>query len=273
MCSWEQPPNYYLSILKRELSVNMIRLPFSGSYIQKGAFHAMDGMMVTASTLNMSVLLDWHRNTDSHQSASPLTDYSFDEWVQLWRVVIDRYIDNPVVTGLGLYNEFQSTNGTYVFDTQFQLVETLESFYPNRFVYYMGCAEWGTDCSRIVDYLDHPLFSRLMIESHKYPFNHGAWDESTWDETIPSQVPSHQWFIGEIGWDQETGWETNFLGYLNNRNINKLCFWTISNSRDTGGLWKDDCTTPEFKKSEDLKRYWQKGDASPISGLHGVTPP
>lgn len=266
VCSWKHPPNYYLDILSKELQVNTVRLPFSGDYVKAGKWNAMDGFFVAAQEFNMTVILDWHRNTKTKQSASPLTDFSYSEWKELWFETLHRYQDYPNLKGVGLYNEFQMADPTYVFDTQFQLVEDLEREFPNRWKYYMGCPTWGTNCSGIEAYQSNPLWPRIMMEVHKYPFNQGAWDETSWDETIPTSVNSSQWFVGEIGWDHETGWETNFLGYLNTRGIYNLCFWTIAHSHDTGGLWQDDCETPEFKKSIDLKKYWTKGASSAFRG-------
>lgn len=257
VCSWKHPPLWYLSQLKQMMDINTIRLPFSADFIHEGNYEHLDLVIDDAEMLDMQVILDWHRNKQSHQSASPETDLTIDQWIETWTHILRRYHDNPTVYGIGAFNELQTENASYAMTIQRDLVEHLERKFPGRYTYFLGCPEWGENCSGM-SFSDMPTWNRTYMEIHKYPFTKDRWDESKWNESIPYDIcPSH-WFVGETGWKQgkEMAWANKFLSYLSQRNISNLCFWTIAESQDTGGLWKDDCETMEQEKSHLLQKFW-----------------
>lgn len=257
VCSWKHEPSWYLSSLKEMLKLNTIRVPFSYQYIKNGKFTELDSIVETASSLNLSIILDWHRNTNSNQSASPETDLTVTEWIDSWTHILRRYSEKEFVIGLGAYNELQTGDPDYAVSLQTQLVSKIEEVFPGRFQYFLGCPSWGSNCSG-VSFSHMSTWNRTFVDIHTYPFSKNS-TEASWNKTIPSSIESNHWFVGESGWfaKYETEkWAKQFLGYLKNRNITNLCFWTIALSQDTGGIWKDDCETLEYSKIYLLQEYW-----------------
>ena len=266
VCSWSHPPDWYLSKLKQRIGINTVRIPFSYEYIAARDYSELDQLITAAENLNMTIILDWHRNTRTHQSASPETDITLDTWINAWIRLLRRYEDHPLIKGVGLFNEIQLTDPLYSNRVQFELLNALEEEFHDRFYYFVGCPRWGIDCSK-VDFDDFAAWNRTFVDIHTYPFNTHP-DE--WDANMPHRIPPQQWFVGEFGWKQEdpthVQWANQFISYLKQRGIRNACFWTIANSGDTGGLWKDDCNTFEWDKSKSFMQLWTQNPATRLRG-------
>ena len=268
VCDWVNPPRYYLEHLKVDLAIDTIRLPFSHQYIRSQNLSNMDRFMFDTFDLGLHVILDYHRTWSSHQGPIPEENITFDEFLDTWLILLDRYVNFTNILGLGVFNEIQTNDTDYVNTMHEKFIKTIENKYPGRFYYFCGCIGWGGNCSTIQ--LDHlPEWERIFIEVHKYRFS-GSQTVHDWDVSIPSRIPADHWFVGEVGWRQnqqeEKEWAETFLAYLKKRNILSVCAWTIAHSGDTDGWWKDDCTTFDYEKAALLKTLWF-GEFKRLRGL------
>jgi len=236
VCSWTNPPAYYLSHLIKEWNLTTVRIPFSQQYISKHNFTALDSLINTTTHLNLTSILDWHRNENTHQSAFPPAS-----WYHDWTIVLDRYNSNSLVMGVGLYNEFQTDDILHISQLQTELRAKLRDRYPRRFHYFVGCHTWGTNCTGLNVTVDNDT----TIEIHRYPFNQG-----NYSEVFPIKP-----FIGETGW-RDMKWGKEFLMFLSTNHYWDVCFWTISQSSDTGGVWEDDCMTINLERLSMMKSFW-----------------
>ena len=258
VCDWQHPPRYYLERLKANLSINTIRLPFSYEYVKTGSFDVMDKFMLDTFDLGLHVIFDYHRTWKSHQGPNPEENIKWEDFMGAWKIILDRYDNFTNILGLGVFNELQDNNSTYMNDMHKKFITEIESLYPKRFYYFCGCIGWGGNCSTI-DLHDMDEWDRIVYEVHKYSFS-GPQSKRDWDISIPTSVPPEHWFVGEIGWrqnDQEqVKWAQDFLAYLQARQITNVCAWTIAHSGDTDGWWKDDCETYDDSKGALLRTLW-----------------
>lgn len=243
VCGWENRPRYYLQKLKSELGIKSVRVPFSYEYALFGNFTSLDELFEDAKILNLKIILDFHRVWNDHQSSIPEDGISRDEYLRIWELVLDRYSDNPLLTGIGLFNEVQHGDYAYLNNLYGQMIIYINYRYgPKRFYYYLGCGQWGSNCTGIVLPVRNSAY-----EIHVYPFS------KKFQDLIPE---TSRVFVGEFGFkESDNEWGNNFLSYLKERDINNACFWTIAHSVDTDGLWKDDCKTIYESKWEILKRF------------------
>lgn len=256
VCSWQHDPIWYLRKLKYDMFVNTIRLPFSHKYVVAGNWTTMDNIMAACESLDVRVILDYHRVYDTHQSPVPEDGITRKEFIRTWLEVIQRY---PSAFGVGVFNEIQEEGiFNYTISLHHDVISSIESVIPDRYHYFLGCPGWGGNCTHMGDLpsILGPIWNRTYIEVHKYSFT-SPLGVSDWETTIPRDIDSNHWFIGEIGWkDTETQWAETFIAYLKSRGIYNVCAWTIANSYDTDGWWHDDCETFIWEKAELITRLW-----------------
>lgn len=252
-CSWVRPQEYYIKKLN-ELGFNYLRLPFSAEYINRGDFTGMDETFRLCQQYNLSVLIDYHRTHGSHQGNFDETNLN--DFLHVWKKVIDRYKQNDVLQGIGLYNEYQGTDATYWNNIMNVSVMNIEHYTPNRFWYSVGCKRWSGDCSEInLEHLD--FRDRIRYEIHKYSFS-GSGTKEDWDLSFgpfPEKIIVGEWGYLSENKDQSK-WADRFVDYLIQRNIRSSFFWDLAISSDTNGLWKNDCLTLEEEKLKVIKRLW-----------------
>jgi hypothetical protein len=183
----------------------------------------------------MSIILDYHRTFNTHQSPGPDVEITLDQFVDTWKTVLQRYSGNPRVTSLSIFNEIQTTNKTYTQWIQTEIVNRLETLFPGRFHYYVGGADWGKNASGLV--FDKMLTSNFSIELHHYGFLNSTWQQkqSFFNTTYPI-------FIGEFGFTSSQLFTANeAMKFFRQKDINDICIWTLAHSVDTDGIFKDDC--------------------------------
>lgn len=255
-CSWENPPSYYLIKLIDRVGLNTVRIPFSYDYVASHDMSQLDELVFTCFQLNLRVILDFHRIENSHQSPTPESGITRDVWASMWIRVLARYQSFPNVVGVGAFNELQGTDPDYANAIQRFLLHAIETRFPGRFYYYLGCPSWSQDCSA----MDFSDLNRVFVEIHLYPFQGNA-TEISWDQEMPTRIPSSKWFIGEFGWmTRDPGhrqWALNFTTYLRKRGIRNACLWTIANSHDSGGIFEDDCRTLDTNKADLFASIWE----------------
>jgi len=236
VCREQHDPSYYMEILSNELGVDTIRVPFSYRYVMEGNLSRLDSIVALKK---YNIILDYHRTNEHKQSEYPEAEVTEGQFYFCWAYLLERYHADLNVKGVGIFNEIQNTNFTYANQFYHKFLDTFESRFPGRFTYYVGCLDWATNCTE----LNKVGTNNVQLEVHVYPF-----------QKIPV-ILNETLFVGEIGWKvEEDSWAESILG--SNPDLD-ICFWTISRSGDTGGLWKDDCMTKEQSKFDILKKYWK----------------
>lgn len=213
-------------------------------------FHAMDAMIETCQKLGIRVILDYHRTYCTHQGKTPTEGISLGQFLDTHLTLLQRYKNK--IWGVSVFNEIQIQDGLYTDQINHMTVHAIESQFPGAYQYFLGCANWGHDCSQIT--LPQGLENRSYIDVHQYAFTDNKTTRAT---TIPDRIPPDRYFIGEIGGKHEDmPWLQEYFKFLESRNITNLCFWTIAQSADTGGLWRDDCDTLEEEKVRILADFF-----------------
>lgn len=252
VCDWKHEPKWYLEQLQEAFGLNTLRLPYSREYAIGDNFEALDNLVKTCNDLGINVILDYHRSRASHQSKTPTDDATLGEFVDTHIGMLQRYKDK--IWGVSVYNEIQIPDGKYTNQINHMVLHAVESQFPGKYRYFLGCADWGHDCRDIT--IPTGFENRSYIDIHQYQFTDKPEMRHV---TFPE---GKNYFVGEIGAnDKDMPWLREYLKYLKTRSIHDLCFWTIAHSTDTGGLWKDDCESPLTDKWKLLQEFF------------GVTPP
>jgi hypothetical protein len=139
-----------------------------------------------------------------------------------------------------------------------QIVNYIESKFPDRFVYYIGGVSWGGDL-HFVDLEDLPYSDRIRYTIHKYYFSDSEPYEEKWDYSFGEHKLVVN--VGEFGYlsdkPNEVSWAKRFMNWLLSKHIRNTYFFTWSyNSQDTGGILLTDCTTVDEDKMGLLRNFW-----------------
>lgn len=260
VCGWQHRPRWYLDKLQSNMYINTIRLPFSYEYVREAQWQHMDEIIGECETLGIRVILDYHRTWNTHQGPIPEELISREEFIQAWLTVLGRYLNYSVLFGVGVFNEIQAINDfIYTHNLHREVVSAIEANFPGRFYYFLGCPNWGGNCSDMEELKDMPTWNRTYIEVHKYSFS-GTPGPKDWSLSIPDSIAPEHWFIGEMGWKMgeplQVEWATKFIEFLRERSIYNACMWTIAHSGDTEGWWKDDCETFDWDKARMSACIW-----------------
>jgi hypothetical protein len=248
VCDWVHEPKWYLKKLVDGYGLNTVRLPYSREYVMANDFKTMDAIIQTCNEMKLKVILDYHRTFASHQGRTPTEGITLGQFLDTHLTVLQRYQDK--IWGVSAFNEIQIKNAVYTDNVNHMIVNAVESQFPGKYVYFLGCANWGHFCEGVT--IPRGLENRTFIDVHQYAFTN-----FTDITSFPSYIPASNFFIGETGaTQQDMPWLRSFLQYLEKRGITNLCFWTIAHSSDTGGLWKDDCATMETEKMELLADFF-----------------
>ena len=260
MCTWANDIDWHIHNIQ-ELGFNYIRLPFSVEFVQRGDFSEMDRFFYSIQQTDIKVALDCHRLHSTHQSAKPYDNiYSFDTFLDSWRIILDRYKDNRNLKAVDIFNEYQSDNYVEWNSLARQTLNYLEVHFPGRFEYFIGGTNWGGNL-HYVNVEDLYFSDRVWYSVHKYWFSDTNPYTDKWAYTF-SELSLPVINIGEWGYKsesaQETAWAELFVDYLREKNIRDTFFWTYSfNSHDTGGILLYDCTNVDEDKMKLLHRLWE----------------
>lgn len=251
VCDWEHEPRWYLQQLKDGYGLNTVRIPYSGEYASGDDFSQMDALIKTCNDMGLKVVLDYHRTYATHQGSVPTERITLGTFLDIHLNLLTRYQDQ--VWGVSIFNEFQVTDSNFANSINHMTVNAIESQFPGKYQYFIGCPDWGHDCSHVT--IPTGLENRTYVDIHQYAFT----DNPTIRDTVfPDRIPAENWFVGEIGCkSEELPWLRSYLEYLKRRGIANLCYWTIANSWDTGGLWQDDCRTIEQAKVDLLAQFYK----------------
>ena len=259
-CLWVNDIEWNLTKIKN-LGFNNVRLPFSVEFVFEGDFHEMDIFFDKAKEKNIGVTLDCHRLHSTHQSAKPYdSHFTFDDFLESWRIILDRYQHYENLVNIDIFNEFQSENYVEWTALARQIVNFIEKQFPERFTFFVGGVSWGGNLHN-VDLSDLPFHDRIRYSLHKYWFSDTTPYNEKWDYSFGNNKPVMN--IGEWGYisenENEAEWALSFVNYLIEKNIRDTFFWTWSfNSIDTKGILYEDCTTVNEDKMALLYYLWKE---------------
>lgn len=259
MCTWTNDIEWNINKIK-ELDFNYIRLPFSLEFVNDGNWEEMDKFFNIAYQYDINVVLDFHRLHSTHQSFRPYDKhFTFDDFLDSWRIILDRYKSYPNLKGVDIFNEYQGNNVVEWNNLSRQIVSFIENQFPERFDYYVGGVRWGGNLYGVkLDDLEYN--NRITYTIHKYWFSDGidveAW-AATFDKKNHKLISVGEWGYKTDGSEFEKKFAIEFVDWLKENNIRDTFFWTWTyNSGDTGGILKDDCTTVDYEKIRLLHDLW-----------------
>lgn len=258
VCSWEHPVDYYIQEL-HYLGFDVIRLPYSHEYVQRGDLSKMDAFMESSDRHNVKVVLDLHRIWNSHQGPDPEEGVTLDQIINTWKTLLHRYSHYQGLIGHNAFNEYQGINITYLVDYHTKIFNAIEQEFPGRFIHFACGYLWSGNLRNFS--LEHlPYHDKIIYSVHKYVFS-GTGNESDWEESFGTVFPPSKLVIGEWGWKQqdpkEVEWATRFISYLKRKGIRDTGFWTLAHSGDTDGIYFDDCENINWPKYDLLKTLWE----------------
>lgn len=234
VCSWVNPPTYYLD---RIPNLDTVRLPFSHQLVaSEQGLAKLDNAISVITGRNLFVILDYHRTFNTHQSPGPDKEVTLDEFKCAWSVLLARYVDNTWVRGVDIFNEIQTSDKQYAQTVQADVLNHLEEAFPGRYHYYVGGVNWGKDVGGYDLKVQTPNYT---LSVHEYPF----FNEN--DDQMNARYNTNQRIlVGEFGFEKNEYDEARrIVAFFKKKGIRDVCFWTIAHSYGTGGLWEDDCVT------------------------------
>ncbi|WP_368499076.1 cellulase family glycosylhydrolase [Herbiconiux sp. A18JL235] len=258
----------------------------------------MDRVIARAKAYGLSVILDRHRPDSGGQSELWYTgQYSEAKWIADWKMLASRYKTDPTVIGVDLHNEPHGSAcwgcGTPSLDWQAAATRAgnaVLAVNPKLLIVVEGVERqpdgsstwWGGGLSgvagkpvtlRVANQVvysphDYPstVFNQSWFQAANYPANlAGVW-EKNWGFISTKKIAPV--LLGEFGTKYETEsdkkWLASLVSYLGSKKMS-FAYWSFNpNSGDTGGLVKDDWTTPQTAKVQALR---------PILGAGGTVTP
>lgn len=297
---------------------NTIRLPFANQCLDAGAttnsinfaqnptlqgktpLQVMDTVIAEAKTRGMRVILDRHRPDFNSQSELWYTSaYSEQRWIADWKMLAQRYLNDPTVIGADLHNEPHGRACWGCADTTRNWAaaatragNAIQTVNPKWLIIVEGVEAqgngsytwWGGGLSDaratpitltvpnqiVYSAHDYPasIYAQSWFGAANYPANlPGVWDRN-WGYLQKENIAPV--LLGEFGTklqtDSDRKWLAEIVKYLKAGGFS-FAFWSFNpNSGDTGGLVGDDWVTPQQAKLDAL---------APLLGAGSVptTPP
>lgn len=301
--------DYYFDKLD-EVGINALRIPFSAEWIfynynvspsngmiaadpslqGKKCIEVLDTLFDKAQERGIGIMLDLHRLHKEYISElwySP-TDgqYPSNVFLEVWKIMIDRYKDRPNLMAIDLLNEphGRATWGSgnpstdFALFVEYAIEELMSSFPDGHWVYFVEGINWGHD---LQDYNRHPLQlppeaeNKVVFSPHVYGssvvpgtsndpkvlYPHWDWTFGFLHENYGKTV-----VVGEWGGrtDLDANWMNILANYFLEKGMKSNFFWSLMpNSGDVKGLLLDDYSTiDDFKKgviqrvTPNAKRFW-----------------
>jgi endoglucanase len=289
----------------KSMGFNTVRLPYSNGCLAatsikgnmnywanraynlqgKTPLDVMDTVIARAKANGLQIILDRHRPTSADQSPLWYTSaVPESKWISDWKMLADRYKNDPTVIGADLHNEpaGAATWGGKA-ATDWQAASTrggnaVLASNPNLLIIIEGIENqataggtwWG---GGLADVGANPVVlttpNRVVYSPHDYPASLFA---QKWfsDPAYPANLPSvweRNWgylqkqgiapvLLGEFGsalaTDSDKAWMKAIVDYLKTNGMS-YAYWSFNpNSGITGGLVQADWKTPEQAKLDAL---------------------
>ncbi|WP_291057486.1 cellulase family glycosylhydrolase [Herbiconiux sp.] len=268
-------------------SSNSINQQMNPTLVSLSPLKLMDAVIARAKTYGLNVILDRHRPDSGSQSELWYTGrYSEAQWVADWTMLAARYKTQSSVIGFDLHNEPHGNACWGCGDpaTDWQAAATragdaVLAVNPKLLILVEGVERqssggstwWGGGLSGVaskpvtlkvanqVVYSPHDypstVYNQTWFQASDYPANLPAVWEKNWGFIVTKKIAPV--LLGEFGTKYETTsdkqWLASLVGYLGTKKMS-FAYWSFNpNSGDTGGLVKDDWTTPQTAKLLALK--------------------
>jgi aryl-phospho-beta-D-glucosidase BglC (GH1 family) len=266
-CTWEHDIGFYVQ-KAASLGFNSLRIPFSYDYVVKGNWRNLDILFDEILKTNMSVVLDLHRISSTHQSAMPWIEgeVTFDQVLGAWDTILKRYGNHPRLVALDVFNEPQSSTDYSTWNSiSRQMVQFIDQKYGQyQYLYFVEGIGWGGDISYI-NLEGNKWSERIRYVIHKYSFQALAQKqtfEEQWDYSFNlHDHPAEKIIVGEWGFISErpdqVEWASKFIEWLKLKGIKNSFFWCLTHlSYDTGGILLDCGGAVDCRKMKMLKHLW-----------------
>jgi endoglucanase len=274
----------------------------------KTPLQVMDYVVARAKSYGLNVILDRHRPDSAGQSALWYTDaYSEAAWIADWKKLAKRYKKSSNVIGFDLHNEphgdacwgcgdpatdwhaAATRAGNAVLTVNKKLliiVEGVERQSTGTAYTWWGGGLAGVAAKPVKLSVAH----RVVYSPHDYPstiYNQSWFTAANYPKNLPGQWDANWGYIdrhgiapvlvGEFGTKLETRsdkkWLRAMVAYLK-KNGMSFAYWSFNpNSGDTGGLVKDDWTTPQAEKLAYLKPLLGRGSTPTVDPTENPTSP
>jgi endoglucanase len=292
----------------KSLGYNTLRLPFCNQAFDPGStpnsidfnrnpdlaglnsLQILDKIVERAGEIGLRIFLDRHRPDSGSQSALWYTSqFSEQRWIDDWRMLAQRYRNNPTVVGADLHNEPHGPAcwGCGDTATDWRLAaeragNAILQVNPDWLIIVEGvdcfqndCTWWGGQLKGATSFpvrLSVP--NKLVYSPHEYatsvfvqpwfndpsfPNNLGPIWEKNWGFLRTQNIAPV--LVGEFGsrlQDQrDRQWLPLLLDYMGQGVTGMgFTFWTLNpNSGDTGGILNDDWTTVDNNKHSFLAPF------------------
>ena len=296
----------------RGMGFNAIRLPFSLQSLHSSTINgvdfsngknaalqantplkAMDVIIKQAARDHLRVLLDCHSDADDGYT-EPLwygNGYSEQDWIDTWRMLAERYRNQPDVIGADLKNEphgeatwggggptdwrvAAERAGDAILSIDPHWLIVVEGIGGNTPGQKVSTHWWGGNLEGVRDapvQLSQP--HQLVYSAHEY--GPGVFDQPWFSQPNVASVLAQRWqeefgFIAqegiapvlvgefggrEVGLDTVEGrWQREFLNYLSRNDVSWM-YWSLNpDSGDTGGILTDDWTHVDEPKLQLVQR-------------------
>lgn len=284
---------------------NTLRLPYSNQLFDAGSIpngidfsngknadlqglsglKIMDKLISYAGRIGLRVILDRHRPDSGGQSELWYTGaYTEQRWLDDWKMLAQRYANNPTVVGADLHNEPHGAACWGCGDpaTDWRLAaeragNAIHSVNPNWLILVEGigcisgdCGWWGGNLKNAGLYpVRLNVANRLVYSPHDYPaslYPQTWFSAPTYPENLPAVWDSYWGYLhkqniapvllGEFGSKLQTTSDRQWLNiltqYLGSTGMS-WTFWSWNpNSGDTGGILNDDWQTINADKQSYL---------------------
>ncbi|MBF4571582.1 cellulase family glycosylhydrolase [Herbiconiux sp. VKM Ac-1786] len=266
----------------------------------------LDRVIARANAYGLNVILDRHRPDSGGQSELWYTGrYSEAKWIADWKALATRYKTNPAVIGVDLHNEPHGSAcwGCGDASRDWQAAATragnaVLAVNPKLLIVVEGVERqpdgsstwWGGGLAGVaskpvtlsvanrVVYSPHDypstVFAQSWFQAPDYPANLPAVWEKNWGFIATKKIAPV--LLGEFGTKLETRsdqqWLAKLVDYLATKKLS-FAYWSFNpNSGDTGGLVKDDWTTPQSAKLTALRPLLGAGTPVPTPTPAPTTP-
>jgi endoglucanase len=300
---WARSMTSYLDQIK-SLGYNTLRVPFASQMLDPGStpngidfgknpalvglspVQVLDRLVAEAGARGLKIILDRHRPDSNAQSALWYTaQYSEQRWIDDWKMLAQRYKNDPTVIGVDLHNEPHgaATWGSGDPATDWRLAaqkagNAVLSVNPHLLIIVEGVEQadgtgywWGGNLHAAgAKPVTLNVPNQLVYSIHDYPASIAA---QPWfsDGSYPNNLPGvwdDRWgylvkngtapvLIGELGTKYQTKTDQAWLGklaqYIDQNNLS-FTYWCLNpNSGDTGGILADDWVTVNQAKQAVIK--------------------